>query len=196
MYIFYPMTLRIHYILSVPVITTLLFSLALISLSRYKIGIVAIVLYVLLQSFFVVKGVGNPLSKAKELYANATGSYKNQLQAADWVYQSAKGGNFGYFVYDPPIVTYGMDYLMLWRGKTTYDYIPKNEKLPISYLIMYPPPAMDPGSHDFWIKNVVRTNGKDIEKKVFSTGMIVRKVAIAENEEPADPNYFQNLIFR
>jgi hypothetical protein len=61
---------------------------------------------------------------------------------------------------------------------------------------MYPHMANDDGAYIFWKKNVLHTQGKIVETKLFSSGIIVEKLLIDKAEPPVDPNYYQGLIFR
>jgi len=127
---------------------------------------------------------------------NSEGTFKNQLSVVDWIYSDAGKQPFGYFVYDIPGVTYSMDYMMWWVGKTKYHYVTQSSKQPITYLILFPFKAGDLNAHVFWMTHTVRTEGKLLAKKKFSSGIEVRKLGISPDEPPPHPNYFQNLIFR
>jgi len=61
---------------------------------------------------------------------------------------------------------------------------------------MYPPLAGDDGAHSFWKKHVIRTNGKVLNRKVFTGNIIVEKIEPQLHEADVDQNYHQNLIFR
>lgn len=50
--------------------------------------------------------------------------FKNQIQAIDWIYEDAKGGNFSSYVYTPPIYDYQYQYLFWWFGNKKYGYLP------------------------------------------------------------------------
>ena len=124
------------------------------------------------------------------------GSYLNQKYVVDWILHDTHGEKVGYFVYTPETFTYGMDYLLWWKSKQLHTMQPVSEKLPVTYLILYPAPTGDEGAHAFWKKTKVRTNASVIERKQFPSGITVEKVSIKPDEPPVDPTYFQNLIFR
>jgi hypothetical protein len=122
------------------------------------------------------------------------GSYRNQLAVVDYIFKDAGSEKFGYFVYSPQVFTYGMDYLLWWRGKYYYGYLPESQKKNTFYLIMYPPLAHDNGAHAFWIKNTIRTKSKVVERKIFQGDIVVEKRLLLGEEEGVDPNYY--LIVR
>lgn len=125
-----------------------------------------------------------------------SGSYQNQKKVTEWIYNDSKAQSFGYFVYTPSTYTYTMDYLLWWESKLQGKAKPESNKLPITYLILYPTLANDLGAHAFWKKTKVRTEGKVLQRKVFEGDIVVEKLAIDPKEPPADPTYNQELIFR
>lgn len=195
-YFLYPFPLQAHYVqsLTIPVIFSLAFCIEV--LSTKIIGRVVVVFFVLGTLIPAMSTIITEYT-SKTVYSPTTeGSYRNQLAAVDYVYKDASGKPFGYFIYDAPIVTYGMDYLFWWRGKKFYHYIPTSTKLPITYLIMLPSPVGDLQAHNFWKKNMVKTNGKIMKETLLPGNIIIQKLAIDSSEGPANPNYYQNLIFR
>lgn len=126
----------------------------------------------------------------------SAGSYQNQKAVVDWVFQDAKGKEFGYFVYTPEIFTNGMDYLFWYVGSTHHSFTPTSQKLPVTYLILYPPLTNDAGAHAFWKKNKLHTNSPVLMRKTFPGNIVVEKVSVQPQEEPVDPTYYQNNIFR
>lgn len=133
---------------------------------------------------------------APEKFREKTGSYRRQLEVAEFVFKDAKNKSFGYLVYDHGQLTYHMDYLMWWLANKKYHVPLINNKQPLTYLIMYKPPIWAKGAHDYWKENVIKTKGKIINKKIFPNGITVEKLQVSIGESPVDPNYFQNLIFR
>ncbi len=145
------------------------------------------------------------LETGKLLYSNyllpyqqnmTSGSYQNQQVVARWIMNDSKGKPFGYFVYTPSTFTYGMDYLLWWEAKQAAMATPTSTKKETTYLILYPPLENDKGAHAFWKKYKIKTAGKVITRKEFTGGIIVEKLAIDPKEEPADPTYNQELLFR
>ena len=125
------------------------------------------------------------------------GGYLIQLSVAQYIFDDAKNKPFGYLVYDHGQLTYNMDYLMWWLGKT-YNIPIVNNKQPLTYLIIYSPPKFAVNAPKYWKKDVIKTQGVVINKINFSKDITVEKLKIdnIDKESPVDPNYFQNLIFR
>lgn len=196
LYMFYPFSLEEHYIQSLNILSILIITLCLDYLRKNKIGRVLVVLFLAMNFFPALLQFKQSYLSGIQYDTTSDGSYLNQRAAADTVFQDARGKQFGYFVYDAPIVTYGMDYLMWWRGSTKYGFVPDSQKHPLTYLIMLPAPAGDLHAHDFWIKYTVRTKGKVLKTMRVKGDIAIMKLAILPNEQPADPNYYQNLIFR
>ena len=124
------------------------------------------------------------------------GAYLNQKKVADWIMEDSKGKHVGYFVYTPDTYTYGMDYLLWWESKQIGVTQLVSQKLPVTYLILYPKPSGDEGAYTFWEKTKIRTSAHIIEQKEFSGGITVVKLAIKPGEPAVDPTYYQHLIFR
>jgi len=189
----YPYPIYHDYVLGLTIPMALLVGLSAKNLWKFQLGKVLVILFIGVNSILAIQHI-------IELYSNYTpnqtaGSYKNQLEVIDWIFTDAKGNEFGYFVYDPTTYTYGMDYLMEWRGKQN-SYIPDSYKHSVTYLILYPPLDNDHGAHTFWKKNVINTHATVTERKEFRGGIVVEKLRIEETEESENPNYHQNLIFR
>ncbi len=181
-----------HYIFGIPVIAAFIFAVAARSLWNIQIGKVFVAVTLVLLVIPVGRTLLNylPLENSN---LNSDGSYKNQLAVADFIFNDAKSQKFGYFVYSPQVFTYGMDYLLWWRGKEKYGYIPDSNKNKIFYLIMYPPLENDKNAHNYWIKNVIRTKSKIVDRQIFSGGIVVEKRMLENEEDPVDPNYYLNV---
>lgn len=182
-----------HYVFAMPVVASFLFAIAMRKVWTVFVGkfIVLIVLFVLLLP--VYSRIQSDYFLVTPSISSSDGSYKNQLAVVEYIFKSAGSEKFGYFVYSPQVFTYGMDYLLWWKGKYTYNYIPESKKERTFYLVMYPPLKDDLGAHAFWIKNVIRTQAKLVERKNFPGGIIVEKRLLENDEEPVDPNYYLNV---
>lgn len=188
----YPYPIYHDYVLGLTIPMALLVGHSAKNIWRYQFGKVLVIAFIGINSILAIQYL---IPQYTGYTANSTaGSYKNQREVVEWIFNHADGEKFGYFVYDPTTYTYGMDYLMEWKGEQK-QYIPESQKLPITYLILYPPLNDDHGAHEFWKKNVIKTEGKVLERKEFNGGIIVEKLSIGK-ENPEDPNYHQNLIFR
>lgn len=190
MYFQYPVWA--HYVYSLPIVVSFIFALAFKRLWVIFVGKVLIIISLI----FLITPVVNDLINYFPVNNNVSqsdGSFKNQLAVVDYVFKDAKSSEFGYFVYSPQVFTYGIDYLMWWRGKEKYGYIPESKKTEVFYLIMYPPLENDANAHNYWVKNVIRTRSKIAEKKTFSGNIKLEKRILERQEEDVDPNYYLNL---
>lgn len=194
-YIVYPLPLWEHYLLPISILSIFVLALSIQRIftkgNPFK-GLVALLLFLMLLS---------PLSWIVTAYqtpyvTRSDGSYKNQLEVATWVLNDAKKQPAGYFVYNSGILTYNMDYLFSWLSRKEGVSPLSNQKQPVTYLILYPANVNDENAHNFWKKNVVKTNGTVIESKKFSSGIIVEKLAIPSDDPAPDPNYYQDVLFR
>lgn len=98
---------------------------------------------------------------------------KGKLEAIDYIYKDAKSKDFGLLIFTPPVYTYAYDYLIWWRSKTEYGYIPPPEKKETFYLLMEEDSG-NPVSHKGWMKTVVKT-GDTINTVNLPSGLIVEK---------------------
>lgn len=195
LYIFFPYPIWEQYVFSIPVIVSFIFALSISQFSRYRYGwTIGIIIVILLLIPIKYKLQIYYFSNSQSEYANSDGLYTNQLRVVDYIFKDANGQKFGYFVYAPQVFTYGMDYLLWWRGKYKYKYLPDSKKNKIFYLIMYPPLVGDEGAHRFWIKNTIRTKASVLGRKEFRGRIIVEKRSKAPNNETeVDPNYYLNV---
>ena len=76
-------------------------------------------------------------------------------------------------MFTPAVVTDAYDYLLWWRSKTQYQYIPHSEKKGIVYLLIEPDSGK-PWSYNGWLETVIKT-GKVLDTKTFPSGFIVQK---------------------
>jgi hypothetical protein len=194
LYIYFSYPIWEHYVFSIPVVIAFIFGIALDKISQNTYGRVIVVAIAVITLIPLVQKLKMDYFTAGQTYAVSDGSYATQLAVADYIFTDANGEEFGYFVYSPQVFTYGMDYLLWWRGKNVYGYIPKSEKLKTFYLVMYPPLTGDENAHAFWMKNVLKTNADVVSTKTFPGGIIVQKRMLETVEEPVDPNYY--LIVR
>ena len=191
LYIFYPLPIWGHYTYAILIVMAFLFITSSIVIWRKSIGkliISAFVLYTVYLTF------GSLINLYEKTYVSQSdGSYVNQLKVADGVFESAGGKQFSYFVYSPQAYTYGMDYLLWWRGKNIYKYYPDSiKKTGLMFLIMYPN-SEDSSAHAYWIKTKIRTGAKTIQTKIYPGNIEVDEKLIVGPEPPVDPNYYLNV---
>jgi hypothetical protein len=191
LYIIYPLPIWSHYTFAIPIIMAFLFVISSLIVWRTFWGKILIILFFI---YSIVLAITNVLDMYKSEYVPVTdGSYINQLKLADGVFKQANGKEFTYFVYAPPVVTYGMDYLLWWRGKNVYKYFPVNVKKPgLMFLIMYPNDA-DKSAHAYWIKNKIKTTARILSTKIYEGNITVEERLLEKNEDPVDPNYYLNI---
>ncbi|MCL4377912.1 MAG: glycosyltransferase family 39 protein [Actinobacteria bacterium] len=195
LYVFYPYPLWSQYLFGMMVLSCLFLSLIVNILIENESSILLVKAYLLLLVIFPLVSVLNQYFPLNKSYKHLS-SYKSQKQVAEWIVKDNKTQTIGYFVYDPGLLTYNMDYLLPYVAKKN-GKVASNDKKDIIYLILYSPPKWNIGAGDYWIEHTVRTKGKVLETKKFKdTDIIVKKVQTDKNEPTPDPNYFQNLIFR
>ncbi|HUQ85188.1 MAG TPA: glycosyltransferase family 39 protein [Candidatus Limnocylindrales bacterium] len=190
LYIFYPLPIWNHYTFAIPIIMVFLFGLSCNCIWYSRWGKILI-------SLFVISTTWVALLQLKTMYkmpytALTDGSYINQLHVADAIFQDAKGEKFSYFVYTPPVITYGMDYLLWWRGTQKYNSLPSNQKYNgLMYTILYPNDK-DASAHGYFISHVLHTNSQILSTNTYPGQIKVQKRRISEKEAPVDPNYYLN----
>lgn len=122
---------------------------------------------------------------------------KTQTRVLDYIYQSASGQPFSYFIYTPPVYDYVWSYDFWWYGQQKYGYLPQNFQMTIPllgigeqakpptgeeklfYLIMEPNRER-PWEIAGWKKSFIKT-GKTVEAREFPGDVIVEK---RTNESP------------
>lgn len=193
-YVYFSYPVWEHYVFSLTIVAAFICSIAINKIWDYlpgKILIGALLIAIIASVFYKFDTDYFPLNNSVKA---SDGSYRNQVAVADYIYNDAQGKQVGYFVYSPQVFTYGMDYLLWWKGKYAYNSLPKAEKTDVFYLIMYPPLQGDADAHQFWIKNVIKTQGIILDKKIFPGNITVEKRQIeATNEAQVDPNYYLNV---
>lgn len=194
-FMFYPYKIWPEYVLGLAVPVAVVFYLCLTAIWKSAFGKIITILFFTVTTFHVFTHVNSQYFGNYQQNTSA-GSYKNQREVVEWIYKDKGEGDLGYFVYTPETYTHGMDYLFSYLGKNNPKTHAVNTKQQTTYLILYPHLADDKKAHEFWKKNVVRTNGKVLSKKVFKGNIIVEKLSIDAKEQAADPNYYQGLIFR
>ncbi len=158
-----------HYLVGLPIVFFLLFSIILTLMYRFlnkklAIAVIFISLFIAIQPLRILANYG------KETIGDAS-FYRNQLQVLDYIYADAKGRDFKYIVYTPPVHDYTYQYLFSWYGKKQYHYIPV-EKSPLAYFIIEPD-VYYPKRVTDWLK-IRENDGKIINEKVFPSGIIVQ----------------------
>ena len=192
-YIIFPYPIWGHYVYSIPVVMSLVLSLPLVWFSRIKLGWIVPIMLLLLILPTLFTSIRQLYFSGIKHGGESDGSFRNQLAIVDDVFEKGKDKNFGYFVYTPQVFTYGVDYLMWWRGKTRFGYIPPALKKNQYFLIMYPPLKNDNGAHDFWKKKVLRVQGSLVQRKEYHTKIVMEQWQAGASEDSVDPNYYMDV---
>ena len=148
----------------------LLFSYVLLSFGNTIVGKITV------AAFLVILLFQNTIS-FKESYSvsldNPTQtSFSGQLSAIDWIYSDAKGREFNFDVYVPPVVPYEFDYLFMWYGNSKYGKVPIKENIPLLYTL-YEVDTYHPERLEEWMDRQA-TIGKVIKEQRFG-GIVVQE---------------------
>lgn len=197
-YMFIKIPIQGHWVMFLGISTIWLFILALRKIAKFNFFLCVLLLffYITLQFIPVIQLLNQNFINLITYSSSSNGSYINQSKIVESIFKDAGGKPFGYFVFDLPIVTYSMDYLFWWRGKTYHNYLPKSEKLSTTYLILNPAKPGDLQAHDFWITHTIRTKAPVVRKWIMPGNVTILKLAVPKGEPPVDSNYYQNFIFR
>ncbi len=160
-----------HYLVGLPVVYILLFSISLYLLSKKLNNLLVPFLILIVISILnfdplnQIKNITNPLFEG-----NAS-VYRNQLAVLDYVYREAAGKEFKYVVYTPPIHDYTYRYLFKWYGPRKYHYSP-NEEARTAFFIIEP----DPGYEDRpkWFLEARKNDGKIIKSETLKSGIVIQ----------------------
>lgn len=98
---------------------------------------------------------------------------RGKLDAIDYIYKEARGKPFNVHIFTPPVYTYAYDYLIWWRSKEKFRYMPGKEKTGTMMLVMEKDPGK-PWSYKGWQETVIKV-GKVIYTKTLPSGIIVEK---------------------
>lgn len=102
-----------------------------------------------------------------------TAKLKGKVDAIDYIYNDAKGEQFGLFVFSPPVYTYPYDYIISWKQKKEYGYMPGQDKKGLFYLLIEKD-SEKPWSYEGWIQTVIKT-GRLEKEVVLPSGFIIQK---------------------
>lgn len=163
-----------HYLVGVPVFMILIFGISVWLLSEIKkIGKILMCIVFFLIFWFNV----NPINFVHGLllppFEGDAAVYRNQVAVIDFIYRDANKKPFTYAVYTPPIKDYTYQYLFLWYGKNTYNYIPSKANEELFYLILEPD-FQNKQRLDDWLK-LREDDGTIISDTVIKGGIRVQK---------------------
>lgn len=98
---------------------------------------------------------------------------KGKGDAVDFIYKDGKGEKFNLLVFTPPVYTDAFDYLVWWKSKERYHYMPGNDKKGTFYLLMEVD-YQKPWSYKGWLETVIK-DGTIISTKTLPSGLIIQK---------------------
>lgn len=161
-----------HYLVALPLLFVLFFSLAinLLYINTKNKGV--IILFVIFLMLVYI----NPLNKiseySKPIWEGNAAVYRNQISVVDYIYKSANGEKFKYIVYTPPVHDYTYQYLFSWYGMKKYHYLPNEKDAGIMFVIMEPD-FENPSRLTDWLM-VRKNDGKIIKQETQKGGIIVQ----------------------
>jgi len=106
---------------------------------------------------------------------------------------------FGYFVYSPDAFGYQSNYAVFYAASKSSKKAYPFKKLPITYLVIAPPPPDKPGMKDDWWRiNQVRIFKKPTWTKFYENGYKIERYSLtaAETKIPFNPDINIGLHFR
>lgn len=159
-----------HYLVGLPIFFILLVSIALYKIkeifkNRFFAYSVFILLFLInLNPISILNGVTKPV------FTGDASVYRNQLLVIDYAYTQAKGRNFKYVVYTPPVNDYTYQYLFLWYGPKKFGYSPLSQSS-LAFFILEPDHE-NPQRLKDWMKQR-SGDGKIIKSEAVKGGIIV-----------------------
>lgn len=164
--------------------------------SRYKTAF--LVLFAVIYTFNLSNSVADARDSTGFIGQNKA-SWKSLSDIARAVYEDAPE-EFGYFVYAPDVMAYEPKYAMSFIGKqyptkTGYSFT----KLPVTYLVIQPPPHGNPYMKDEWWRvNQVEITKEPEDTVTFANGYKIEKYFLTGEEQsvPFDPAIDPGLHFR
>jgi hypothetical protein len=158
-----------HYLVGLPIFYVLLFSISIYlvakNLSNKAAILMVLVTFVMnLSPYSLIQNLNKPM------WVGDAAVYRNQLAVIDYVYKDARGRDFKYVVYTPPVYDYTYQYLFLWYGPAKYHYSPSQQSN-LAYFILESD-AQNPQRLVDWLKQR-QGDGKIIKTEKLKSGIIV-----------------------
>jgi len=162
-----------HYLIGLPVFYIFLLTLVLNLFKEHLGGIRIGILFVLLVLWVNLKPHQVLIGLKKPLWEGDAAVYRNQLAVLDYIYEEAKGEDFNYIAYTPPLHDYNYRYLFAWYGSKEYGYPPSEEKARLLFVIIEPDYQF-PQRVKEWLE-VRRDDGQIREEAVVKGGIVVQR---------------------
>ncbi len=173
-FLFFRNAVWVYYLIALNMAYILLFSYSVASSFR-KNNFVPKIFYTAFLFFIIIKAL--PVLMGVFVYDykdyGGTAKIKGKTDAIDFIYNDAKGKKFSLFIFSPPIYTYPYDYILWWRGRNNYGYMPDNVKTGIFYTLIEKDNDQ-PWRHKGWLETVIK-DGAVVWEKELSSGFLVQK---------------------
>lgn len=123
-FIFYPFAIQSWHVVDIEVLTIMVIGLALYSLFRKgKMEAIISLILLFLVGLFGVRP--NRLLPFEKFASPDPANLRTRIQVVDLIYQDAGGRGFNLFTFAPYVYDYPYQYLIWWRAKTKYYYLPE-----------------------------------------------------------------------
>ena len=160
-----------HYLVGVPVFYILLFGISLHLLSKKLSNNLVPALILLIVVIINLNPVNLMQNLNKPMWEGDASVYRNQVAVIDYVYREAKGKEFKYVVYTPPLYDYTYQYLFMWYGPRIYHYSPSVQSN-LAFFILEPD-LQYPSRLTDWLKSREK-DGKIIKSETVKGGITVQ----------------------
>lgn len=188
---FYPGAIWGWYRQGLPIVYVLLLTIPFSFLwQKVRIARPAFFLFGLVYIFQAI----NPLGIYQSLtspYVGDAGTLKNQKEAIDQIYASAKNAPFSYYAYTPPVYDYIWQYDFWWYGQKKFGYLPRNWQMGVPLLgigtqatpptnneglffLIIEPDSTRPWAPEGWLKSFIKI-GTVEKRQHFPSGIIVER---------------------
>ena len=160
-----------HYLVGLPIVYIFLFAISLFLFSKKLNNFMILVFAVIILSIFNFDPINQIKSITSPVFEGNSAVYRNQLAVVDYVYREARGKDFKYVVYTPPVYDYTYRYLFTWYGPSKYKYSSSQEARTAFFII-----EPDPGYEDrpkWWLK-ARENDGTIIKSATVSGGIVVQ----------------------
>jgi len=160
-----------HYLVGLPVFYIIIFAISIYFLKFIFKNTILPLLIVVLIFLINLNPVSLYNNLSKPPFIGDPSVYRNQLAVIDYVYSQAKGKNFKYIIYTPPVYDYTYQYLFLWYGPKKYHYSPIVQSNRAYFILE--PDFQYPFRLTDWLKQR-QGDGKVIKSENFPSGIIVQ----------------------
>lgn len=164
-----------HYVIGLPLLYIIMLGMGINFLGKYIIGKKYSLIFLFLLLYLNINPINFINNLGKPLWEGNAAVYRNQLAVMDYIYKDAKGENFKYIVYTPPIHDYTYKYLFSWYGKSKYGYTPEEKNSKLFYVILEPDYELPFRLRD-WLKD--REGDGIVQKEKVVKGKIVVQTRI------------------